>query len=213
MVSGVDSPPPQNPLIEASASVALINQAKQGAILATSTLVVGKQFQGEVLSTLADGTYIVKVADVAARMQLPNSPQVGTKLNLTLLSASPRATFLLGNVESEAGAPTTTTATLGSVKQLIDDFAQASGSKNTTASSGLYLQSGSNVSAVSNADAQPRLITIATQLPDSSPATFSSAGKLINQLIQDTPQQNTATIGKCRQGEFFGCVKKFAGTG
>ncbi|PRC90773.1 flagellar hook-length control protein FliK [Solimicrobium silvestre] len=202
MVSGVDSPIAQNPLIEASGSVALVNQAKQGAILNSSQLVVGKQFQAEVVTALEDGTYIVKVADIAARMQLPNSPQVGAKLSLTLISTSPRATFLLGSPEDEeaaassSAASTTSTATLGTVKQLIDDFVQASGNKNTTTTAGLYLQSGANVTAVTNANPDPRLISLATVSPDGTPTTFSSAGKLVDQLLQNTSQQETATVSK-----------------
>jgi hypothetical protein len=192
MVSGVDSPIAQNnPLIEASTNAAQINQARQGAVLNSSQLVVGKQFQAEVVSSLEDGTYIVKVADVAARMQLPNSPDVGSKVSLTLLSTSPRATFLLNPPEDDqtSAEPTTTTATLGAnVKQLIDDFNQT-GAKGSATATGLYLQAGANVTAVSNANADPRLINLNAALPDSAPATFSSAGKLVDQLIQNTPQE------------------------
>lgn len=196
MVSGVDSPIAQNPLIEASTNVALVNQARQGAVLNSSQLVVGKQFQAEVVSSLEDGTYIVKVADVAARMQLPNTPDVGTKVSLTLISTSPRATFLLNPPDEEdeaatANSPTTTTATLGAnVKQLIDDFNQTS-AKGGTTSAGLYLTAGANVTAVSNSNADPRLINLNAALPDSAPATFSSAGKLVDQLIQSTPQDSS----------------------
>jgi len=194
MVSGVDSPvAQQNPLIEASTNVALVNQARQGAILNSSQLVVGKQFQAEVVSSLEDGTYIVKVADIAARMQLPDSPQVGAKLSLTLISTSPRATFLLNPSDEEdpAATPTTTNATLGAtVKQLIDDFNQ-SAKTSTTGTSGLYLQPGANVTAVANANADPRLIVVNTESPDSAPATLSTAGKLVNQLIQNTPQDSS----------------------
>ena len=109
MVSGIDTPTVQNTLVEASTAAALVNQSRQGAIVNSSQLVVGKQFQAEVVSALNDGTYIVKVADVAARMQLPNSPQVGDKLALTLISTSPRATFLLGSANPEN--PNETTAT------------------------------------------------------------------------------------------------------
>jgi len=200
MVSGVDTPvTQQNPLIEASASVALVNQTRQGAILNSSQLVVGKQFQAEVVSSLEDGTYIVKVADVAARMQLPNSPEVGSKIALTLISTSPRATFLLSPPEGEEGdeaTPTATTATLGAnVKQLIDDFSQST--KATSGSTGLYLQGSANVAATDTTNADPRLIIVSPESADSAPATLSTAGKLVNQLIQDTPQDsNVVTIGK-----------------
>jgi hypothetical protein len=123
-------------------------------------------------------------------MQLPNSPDVGSKVSLTLLATSPRATFLLNPPDDDetASTPTTTTATLGTnVKQLIDDFNQT-GAKGGPTSTGLYLSAGTNVTAVSNANADPRLINLNAALPDSAPATFSSAGKLVNQLIQNTPQ-------------------------
>lgn len=198
MVSGVDSPvAQQNPLVEASSSVAPVNQTKQGAILNSSQLVVGKQFQAEVVSSLEDGTYIVKVADIAARMQLPGSPQIGTKLSLTLISTSPRATFLVNPTADEeaAGAiPTATNATLGaSVKQLIDDFNQSSDSNAT----GLYLQEGANISTVTDTQVDPRFIVVNTESSESAPATLSSAGKLVNQLIQNTPEgASVVNIGK-----------------
>jgi len=208
MVSGVDTPVAQSPLIEASTNVVLVNQARQGTIVNSSQLVVGKQFQAEVVASLTDGTYIVKVADVAARMQLPNSPEVGSKVSLTLLSTTPRATFLLNPPGSEqsSGNGTTANAILGTtVKQLIDEFNQTAGGKAqnpvangnpnpgtpsaSTPSNGLTLQPGSAVTATNNTNAEPRLINISTPETDSAPANLSSAGKLVNQLIQNTPQQ------------------------
>ena len=193
MVSGVDSPvAQQNPLIEASTNVALVNQSRQSAILNTSQLVVGKQFQAEVVSSLEDGTCIVKIADVAARMQLPNSPEVGSKVSLTLIATSPRATFLLNPPDEKLSeALTTTSATLGAnVKQLVDEFNQSSKSSGT-GSTGLYLQTSANVTGIENANADPRLIIINAESADSAPANLSSAGKLINQLLQNTPQNST----------------------
>ncbi len=198
MVSGVDTPSVQGPMIEASSNVALINQARQGAVITSSQLVVGKQFQAEVVAALTDGTYVVKVADIAARMQLPDSPTVGSKISLTLLSTTPRATFLL-NPPDEQGtgaAPMTTNATLStSVRQLIDEFNQSAaggpsgtGSGTGTSAAGLYLQPGTAVTAT-DAEADPRLINVTTGQADSTPATLSSAGRLVNQLINDAPQQ------------------------
>ncbi|TDK68342.1 flagellar hook-length control protein FliK [Sapientia aquatica] len=202
MVSGIDTPTVQNTLVEASTAAALVNQSRQGAIVNSSQLVVGKQFQAEVVSALNDGTYIVKVADVAARMQLPNSPQVGDKLALTLISTSPRATFLLGSANPEnpnetTATPTTTQATLGTVKQLIDDFAASNSSSAPVGAGNLYLQSGGRVGTVgSDETSNPRLINITTNPPDSTPTTFSSAGKLVNDLLQNSQQQATASVSK-----------------
>ena len=196
MVAGVDSPLYSNPLIEASSNAAGLNQTSQGALLNASQLVVGKQFQAEVVATLSDGTYIVKVGDLAARMQLPNSPEVGAKLSLTLLSTSPRATFLLNPDETGATAagssPSTATATLASsVKQLLDDFNQRAGA------TGLTLQNGTNVGAIAGRASDPRLITLAQTQPDSAPANLSSTGRLVNALLQNLGQQsNVVNVSK-----------------
>lgn len=195
MVSGVDTPTTQSQLVEASTNVALINQARQGAVVNSSQLVVGKQFQAEVVAQLTDGTYVVKIADIAARMQLPNSPEIGSKMAMTLISTSPRATFLLNPGEQDAANPTpvTTTATLAAtVRQLIDE--PASGPTTQTgagSATGLYLQPGTAVTATEG-DAGPRLITVPAAAPDGTPATFSSAARLVNQLVQQAPQQTTA---------------------
>lgn len=70
---------------------------------------LGKALHGEVLAKLADGSFVVKVANIAARMQLPPGAQVGADVPLTLLSVSPRPTFQVGTgatpVFSEAGPP------------------------------------------------------------------------------------------------------------
>ena len=189
MVSGVDTSPVQSTLVEATTAANALNQARQGN---SNQLIVGKQVQAEVLTSLEDGSYIVKVGDTAARMQLPNSPQVGSKLTLTLLSNSPRATFLLGAPGEEANA--TTSATLGNANQLIDDFT-ASGAK-TSATAGLYLSSGSTVGAVDELPADPRLLTQSPTTPDSTPTSFSTTGKLINQLMQNSSQADNVNVSK-----------------
>ncbi len=219
MVSGVNSPVVQNALVEALSSSTAINQARQGTLLTSSQLTVGKQFQGEVLATLADGSSIVRVADIAARMQLPNAPQPGSKLSLTLLSMTPRATFLLNPSDpAQPETATTTTAILGTPKQLIDDFSQNGNLKNSPASTGLYLQTGSQVTAISSEHIDAPLLTQQAALPDSTPTSFSSAGKLVNDLMQQTalparinpvplittPEVNVSVLAKTLQTNLSG---------
>ena len=70
---------------------------------------LGKALHGEVLAKLTDGSFVVKVANVPARMQLPAGAQVGADVPLTLVSVHPRPTFQVGAqstpVFSEAGPP------------------------------------------------------------------------------------------------------------
>lgn len=68
---------------------------------------LGKAIHGEVQARLTDGTFVVKVADTQARMQLPSGAQVGADVAMTLVSLHPRATFQVGSQTttgfSEAG--------------------------------------------------------------------------------------------------------------
>lgn len=70
---------------------------------------LGKALHGEVLARLTDGSFVVKVANVPARMQLPAGAQVGADVPLTLVSLHPRPTFQVGSqstpLYSEAGPP------------------------------------------------------------------------------------------------------------
>lgn len=70
---------------------------------------LGKALHGEVLARLTDGSFVVKVANVPARMQLPAGAQVGADVPLTLVSVHPRPTFQVGSqptpLYSEAGPP------------------------------------------------------------------------------------------------------------
>ena len=54
---------------------------------------VGKSMPVAVLARLADGSFLVRVAEQHARMALPAGTQPGTELPMTLVSASPRPAF------------------------------------------------------------------------------------------------------------------------
>jgi hypothetical protein len=57
---------------------------------------LGKALQGQVLARLADGSFVVRVADTPARMLLPGGAQVGAEVPLTLVALQPRPTFQIG---------------------------------------------------------------------------------------------------------------------
>ena len=63
---------------------------------------VGQAMQAEVLSKLPDGSFVVRVNDMAARMPLPSNAQPGMQVPLTLVSLNPRPTF---QVDAGKGAP------------------------------------------------------------------------------------------------------------
>ncbi len=63
---------------------------------------LGQSMQAEVLAKLPGGEYVVRVADMAARMPLPPGTQPGAQVPMTLVSLTPRPTF---QVKDGQGAP------------------------------------------------------------------------------------------------------------
>jgi hypothetical protein len=92
---GINVRPP-TPL-EASAVIATVGDVRQEIYQRALQRIVGQQLPGQVLSRFTDGSFLVKVADTAARVILPTGTQVGDSLSLTLISLQPRPTFLLGS--------------------------------------------------------------------------------------------------------------------
>ncbi len=83
--------------VEASSTTATIGNVRQELYQRALARLVGQPLQGQVLSRYTDGSFLVKVADTAARIILPSNAQVGDQLPLTLVSVQPRPTFLLGH--------------------------------------------------------------------------------------------------------------------
>lgn len=83
--------------VEAPGTAAAIGNVRQELYQRALARLVGQPLQGQVLSRYNDGSFLVKVADTAARIVLPSNTQVGDQLPLTLISAQPRPTFLLGH--------------------------------------------------------------------------------------------------------------------
>ena len=80
-----------------------VGDDRQAALQRVLQGIVGKTVTVEVMSKFQDGSSLVKVADTAVRMMLPPTVNVGDQVPLTVLTASPRPTFQLGN--GTPGAP------------------------------------------------------------------------------------------------------------
>jgi hypothetical protein len=65
---------------------------------------LGREMQAAVLSRYGDGSFLVRVDTVVARMQLPQGTKTGDALQMTLRSLTPRPTFELGAEHGNATA-------------------------------------------------------------------------------------------------------------
>jgi hypothetical protein len=97
------------PVARTAAVQAVVDPRQQAFQRALATQ-LGQSMQAEVLSKLPDGSYVVRVADMAARMPLPPNVQPGNQVPLTLVALNPRPTFQLTTAEggqafAEAGPP------------------------------------------------------------------------------------------------------------
>lgn len=80
-----------------------VNAARQEAFQRSLSNMVGQTLSGQVLSKFSDGSYLVRVADTAARMLLPANFQAGAQLPLTVVAAEPRPTLQIGAGNPLAG--------------------------------------------------------------------------------------------------------------
>jgi len=83
---------PVSPPLGSAAVATALTQNAPGIL---TQMAVGRLLQVQVLTQLKDGSFIVGVDDTALRMSLPEGTTVGSKLQMTLLTDSPRPTFLL----------------------------------------------------------------------------------------------------------------------
>ncbi|MBS1169182.1 MAG: flagellar hook-length control protein FliK [Burkholderiaceae bacterium] len=176
-------------LTEHPGSVSAATSPSQDAFNRLMQVSIGKQFQAEVMLRQNDGSYLVRLADTTARMLLPEGTQTGDTVSMTLLTASPRPTFLLGETTVSALPLPNQQAALKGL--LIDNMAQEAAQGSAGAN-----QVGKSTSIEATTAAQTR--SSAGQADGSTMTTLSSTGKLIDSLLHASEQGNmpAAITGK-----------------
>ncbi|GGC99836.1 flagellar hook-length control protein FliK [Undibacterium terreum] len=206
MLPRVDNQVRPPPSVDAPNSAASVGETRQDVVSRLSQLVVGKQIQGEILSRLNDGTFVVRLDGATARMALPKDSKAGTSLPLTLISTNPRPTFLL---ESGEGSATTVALTR---QELVEGAQQKTDGKDNTnplAGSkqnplGTYLaETGQEKTEAVKTGQVLDAKTATNQAPQadhasSAPTILSNAGKLIDQMLRSAQEQGApnSLVGK-----------------
>lgn len=90
---GVSAAQPARPV----SAVERTGDARSEAFQRALGAMLGSKVPVTVLSRLGDGSFMVRVADMPVRMQLPPGTQPGTELSMKVLAASPQPTFQLGD--------------------------------------------------------------------------------------------------------------------
>jgi len=79
-----------------------VGDPRQQAFARALAGLVGQSMAADVMTKLPDGSFVVRINDMAARMPLPPGAEVGTQVPLTLVALAPRPTFQL---QTGQGAP------------------------------------------------------------------------------------------------------------
>ncbi|TWC65855.1 flagellar hook-length control protein FliK [Herbaspirillum sp. SJZ099] len=176
---------PVNAAVAATAIVSVAD-TKQEAFSRLAQIAIGQQMPGRILSNFNDGTYLVRIANTAARMVLPANARTGDSLVLTLVSKDPRPTFSIkeGSLQADEESAAVSLSTAGRAMQKDLQSLRAvtrEGADQVAENEEIPLDPGArgNRQAQSNA-------------PASTTTTLSNAGKLIDSLLQASQQGSVA---------------------
>lgn len=88
--------------VDAVARTEGVADPRQEAFQRSMSGMLGKSLMAQVLARMGDGSFLVKVEGTPVRMLLPKGAQVGSDMQMTLLSAQPRATFQITGGDGRA---------------------------------------------------------------------------------------------------------------
>lgn len=160
--------------VDAATSIVSVADAKQEAFSRLAQIAIGQQLQGKVLSSYNDGSFLVRIANTAARMVLPTATKTGDSLLLTMVSKEPRPTFLL--TESTPGEEDSAEVSLSVAGRMMEKDLQSlkatqQGQANIVGRQGLI------------ADEEGQQQAPGPAVPESTKTSISTAGKLVDALL------------------------------
>lgn len=164
--------------VDAPTAIVSVADAKQEAFSRLAQIANGQQLQAKVLSTYNDGSYLVRIANTAARMVLPTSTRTGDTLQLTMVGKDPRPTFLLTESrrgeddEGESADVSLSTAGRAMEKDMKSLKAAQQGLTNIVTRDN-QLEEGDAKNAAPGSQSAP----------ESTKTSLSSAGKLVDALL------------------------------
>ncbi|WDZ98044.1 flagellar hook-length control protein FliK [Herbaspirillum sp. WKF16] len=171
--------------VAAATAVVSIADTRQEAYSRLAQIAIGQQMSGRILSDFNDGTFLVRVANTAARMVLPANARTGDSLILTLVSKDPRPTFAIKedslHQDEDSAAVSLSKAGRAMQKDLKSlEFVTREGAGEVGENEDVPV------------DGQARGRQAQSNAPSSTTTTLSNAGKLIDSLLQASQEGNVA---------------------
>lgn len=174
--------------VDAATAVVSVADTRQEAFSRLAQIAIGQQMSGRILSNFSDGTFLVRIANTAARMVLPNNAKVGDSLILTLVSKDPRPTFSVneGSIRTDEDSASVALSNAGRAMQ--KDLKSLQFVTRDESGAG---QIGQNEEVPADARAKgPGQGD--SGAPSSTTTTLSNAGRLIGSLLQASQQGDMA---------------------
>ncbi|KAF1047559.1 MAG: hypothetical protein GAK35_00564 [Herbaspirillum frisingense] len=174
--------------VEAATAVVSVADTRQESFSRLAQIAIGQQMTGRILSNFDDGTFLVRVANTAARMMLPANARTGDSLILTLVSKDPRPTFAIkeGSLRPDEESSAVSLSTAGRAMQKDLKSLQFV-TRDDAGAGGIADNEDVPIDAQAKGGRQAQ-----SNAPSSSTTTLSSAGKLIGSLLQASQQGNVA---------------------
>lgn len=174
--------------VVAPTSIVSVADAREEAFSRLAQIAIGQQLQGKVLSTYNDGSYLVRIANTAARMVLPTATKTGDSLLLTMVSKDPRPTFLLTETSPDTEEDASVSLSVAG-KAMEKDLQSLK-----TTPQGLPTIVGRN-GLLSDEDAK-QAAQNSPAAPESTKTSLSSAGKLVDALLHASEESDLPTAIK-----------------
>jgi len=174
--------------VEPATAVVSVADTKQEAFSRLAQIAVGQQMSGRILSNFSDGTFLVRIANTAARMVLPNNAKVGDSLVLTLVSKDPRPTFSVNEASIHSDEESASVALSNAGRAMQKDLKSLQFVTRDDAGTGQIAQH-EDIAA----DAQAKGARQGqTGTPGSTTTTLSNAARLIDSLLHASQQGDMA---------------------
>lgn len=172
--------------VAAATAVVSVADTRQEAYSRLAQIAIGQQMTGRILSDFNDGTFLVRIANTAARMVLPTNARTGDSLILTLVSKDPRPTFAVkeGSLQPDEDSAAVSLSKAGRAMQKdlkSLEFVTREGAGEVAENEDVPIDG----QARGGRQAQ-------SNVPSSTTTTLSNAGKLIDSLLQASQDGNVA---------------------
>ncbi len=181
-------------LIQAISPISPLGDTRDELLHRLTQISLGQELVANVQARLSDGSFLVKLADTVAKMNLPASTEVGAKLNLTLVNKEPRPTFVINELsDSSNSTPTQISNTAHLITTLLQNSSNQPPAAVIAKSDAVIMRQNTPLQEV--AQTLQQAITQSGVFYESHLASWASGQMNLAQLMQEPQAQLSPHLG------------------